>query len=503
MGRKDQEMLGRTLLAASIMLWGLDVRADGPRPPSRTARVRVVDLDVGESSAVELCDGSKAIVKLLAVDETRDKIRSAMRKAKAKVSVNGQTVELTSATYHLPTTVAGIQVDCPITRGYVTNSNQDHWGLVKAARLRLWPAGSPWIEPGTFVYPARQRWFASATQMANEPTFVDGIEQPSAQKIYYHSGLDIGGAEGMVDVVAAAAGLVVSVGKSSLPGYAGTPVDPRYDVAYILDDQGWYYRYSHLQSFESALKPGTNVTLGQKIGVLGKEGGSGGWSHLHFEIVSRQPSGLWGTQEGYAFLWEAYLRQYNPPVIAVARPHILAFTGERVTLDGSRSWSRAGERLRYDWFFSDGTSATGRQVESSFDQPGQFSEILMVSDGLGNVAYDFAVVEVIDRSQPEPVPPAIHAAYSPTLNLHAADAITFKVRTFDTTDGQETWDFGDGTPAVVTHSDGNVKALAPDGYASTVHGFKTPGDYLVRVERSDRKGRKATARLHVHIDPAN
>ena len=156
-------------------------------------------------------------------------------------------------------------------------------------------------------------------------------------------------------------------------------------------------------------------------------------------------------------MWEAYLAQYKPPVIAVARPHILAFTGERITLDGSRSWSRAGERLQYDWSLSDGTSATGPQVERLYDQPGQYSEILKVSDGLGNVAYDFAVVEVIDRSDPEPVAPAIHAAYSPTLNLHPADAITFKVRTFGTTDGEETWDFGDGTPAVVTRSDGNVE----------------------------------------------
>ncbi len=497
-------MLGRTLVVAVLILFpGFFAKADGPPLPTRTPRVRVVDLDMNESVEVELCDGSKARVKLLAVEETRDPLRSAVRRAQVKVEVNGQAVELTSATYHLPTTVAGVQVDCPITRGYMTNTNQDHWGLLKAARLRFWPAATPWIEPGTFVYPARQRWFASATQMANEPTFVDGIEQPSRRKIYYHSGLDIGGAEGMVDVVAATAGLVVSVGKSTLPGYDGTPVDPRYDVAYVLDDRGWYYRYSHLQSFDPAIKPGTNVTLGQKIGLLGKEGGSGGWSHLHFEIVSRQPSGRWGTQEGYAFLWEAYLRQYQPAVIAVARPHILAVTGERINLDGSQSWSRSGEPLRYDWSFSDATVASGPRVERHYDQPGEYSEILKVSDGRGNVAYDFAVVQVIDRADPDAVLHSIHAAYSPTLNLHPADAITFKVRTFSTTDGQETWDFGDGTPAVVTHSDGNVKKLAPDGYASTVHRYKTPGDYLVRVERSDRKGRKATARLHVHIDSAN
>ena len=492
-------MLDRALFGILILSVGAGAWADGPPSPTRTPRVRVVDLDVGESCEVELCDGSKARVKLLSVEESRDAIRSAVRKALARVEINGQAAELTSGTYHLPLAVGGVQVDCPITRGYMTNTDLDHWGLAKAARLRLWPAGSPWIEPGTFVYPARQRWFASATQMANEPTYVDGIEQPSRRKIYYHSGLDIGGAEGMVDVLAATDGLVVSLGTSKLPGYEQTPVAPRYDVIYILDDRGWYYRYSHLQSFDPAITLGARVTPGQKIGLLGKEGGSGGWSHLHFEIVSRQPSGRWGTQEGYAFLWEAYLRQYKPPIIAVARPHILAFTGEVITLDGSRSWSRSGETLRLDWSFTDGTTATGPHVERKYDQPGQYSEVLKVADAHRNVAYDFAIVEVIDRANPEPVPPAIHAAYSPTLNLHPGDAITFKARTFYTTDGQETWDFGDGTPPVTTRSDGNVERLAPNGYASTVHRFDKPGDYLVRVERSDRKGRKATARLHVHI----
>ncbi len=59
--------------------------------------------------------------------------------------------------------------------------------------------------------------------------------------------------------------------------------------------------------------------LGQKLGVLGKEGGSGGWSHLHFDIWARQPSGLWGIEEGYAFLWQAYEQEHSRELIAVAR----------------------------------------------------------------------------------------------------------------------------------------------------------------------------------------
>src|SRR5262249_4555814 len=152
----------------------------------------------------------------------------------------------------------------------------------------------------------------------------------SVRKIYYHYGLDIGGPEEMVDVIAATDGLVVSAGKVALPGYDDTPAKPRYDVIYVLDDQGWYYRYSHL--FTIDVKPGQKVTMGQKLGLLGKEGGSGGWSHLHFDITSKQPSGKWGIQEGYAFLWEAYHGQYKPAILAVARPHHVAWTGQKVTL---------------------------------------------------------------------------------------------------------------------------------------------------------------------------
>src|SRR5262249_3240859 len=191
-------------------------RADGPPGSTREPLQRVVDLDVGESRRVQLRGGSEVEVKLLALDETRDPIRDAVRRAMGKVEGDGHAIELIWATFHLPRTVAGVQVDCPITKGYTTNSDQDHWGLTKAARLRFWPAGSPWVEPGTFVYPVRQRWFASATQMANEPTYVDEFERPTARRIYYHSGLDIGGAGGRGGVGAAPGGVVGFGGPAAL-----------------------------------------------------------------------------------------------------------------------------------------------------------------------------------------------------------------------------------------------------------------------------------------------
>jgi hypothetical protein len=364
----------------------------------------------------------------------------------------------------------------------------------------LWPAKSAWIEPESFVYPLDQRWFASHTQMANEPSYVDGGEVPAEKKIYYHYGLDSGGAEGMVNVFAATAGQVISSGNEILPGYADSPAQPRYDVVYLLDERGWYYRYSHLHTIDPAVRPGARISIGQPIGVLGKEGASGGWSHLHFDITSRQPSGLWGIQDGYAFLWDAYQRKYAPKIRAVARPHHFVATGEKVLLDGSKSWTASGRIARYDWTFTDGTTARGRTVEHTYAHPGEYSEVPKITNARGEIDYDFAVVLVIDPSAPDQLPPTIHPAYAPTLNVHPGDSVTFKVRTFRTTFGNETWDFGDGTEKVVVKSDGNANVHAQDGYAVTQHRFAKPGHYLVRVERSNERGQKAIAHLHVWIE---
>ncbi|MEY4940594.1 MAG: hypothetical protein RIQ93_2329 [Verrucomicrobiota bacterium] len=471
-----------------------------PAPPTREPLVRVADFAVGETQEVRLSDGSKARVKLVEVNEEVDSIRRAVRQARVKVEVNGSTVELKSGNYNLPVAVGGVRIDCSVTRGYNTNSGEDAWGLLKDARLRLWAGTGPLIAEGTFTYPLKQRWFASGSQMANEPTHVDGGEQTLNKKIYYHNDLDFGGCEGMVEVVAATNGLVVSAGTSSLPGYADTPTRPRYDVVYVLDDRGWYYRYSHLFSIDSAIQPGAVIKMGQKIGVLGKEGGSGGWSHLHFGIKSRQPSGKWGTQEAYAFVWEAYVRQNKPRVIAVARPHRFAGVGEVVTLDGSKSWSAAGKIARYDWTLTDGAAAKGAVVQRRYEKPGVYSEILKVTGEDGAIGYDFAVVHIVDPTQPSQLPPSIQAAYAPSLGVRAGDPVTFKVRTFRTTDGTETWNFGDGSPPVTVQSDGNVKTLAKDGFAVTQHRFGQPGDYIVRVERSNARGEKAMAHLYVRID---
>jgi len=472
------------------------------------ALVRVVDLTVGESVQVELCNGEHVQVKLLDLQETRDSIRQAIRSAMVKVQVDGEVIELESGMYNLPQVLGKVQIDCSVTGGYNSNGTPGFWGLEKDARLRFWPAESPLLRPGTFIYPVQQRWLATRTWFDNEP--VDGGTKVLPQ-IYYHSGLDIGGTERLVQVIAATDAIVVSSGVDVLSEYVlkdgstpkygegKSPIAPRADVVYLRDSRGWYYRYSHLDSIDERVHPGRVIRQGEPIGILGKKGASGGWSHLHFEIKSKQPSGKWGTQAGYAFIWEAYRRQFKPQLVAnTSRKHFL-MAGESVTMNGYKSYSANDSIRRFQWLFTDGRRAKGPEVTQTYARPGVYSEVLKVTDKAGNVDYDFASVHVLDPANPDLYVPRIHAAYWPTRDNKVDELITFKVRSFGTTEGEEVWDFGDGSPLAKVKSDGNVDPQAKNGYAITTHAYAKPGDYLVKVQRARSDGVAAVFHLHVHV----
>src|SRR5438874_2604635 len=90
---------------------------------------------------------------------------------------------------------------------------------------------------------------------------------------------------------------------------------------------------------------------------------------------------------------------------------------------GPADKSPAGKVARYDWTFTDGSTARGPAVERAYSQSGAYSEILKVTDSRGEVDYDFAVVLVIDKSASDRLPPTIHPVFAPTLNIHPGDPI--------------------------------------------------------------------------------
>ena len=78
-----------------------------PPKPTREPYVRVVDLNVGESAEVDMCDSGKARVKLLDLQETRDPFRDAVREARVKVEINGKEATLIAGNYNRAMLVVG------------------------------------------------------------------------------------------------------------------------------------------------------------------------------------------------------------------------------------------------------------------------------------------------------------------------------------------------------------------------------------------------------------
>jgi hypothetical protein len=103
------------LLATALTCFATTLCLAGGDPATIEPLVRVVDLNIDDSTEVELCNGSAVTVKLLDLQETRDTVCFAVRRAVVTVEVNGERAELVSATYHLPQTIGGVQIDCAIT----------------------------------------------------------------------------------------------------------------------------------------------------------------------------------------------------------------------------------------------------------------------------------------------------------------------------------------------------------------------------------------------------
>ena len=469
----------------------------------------VFDLTIGETVAPTLSDRTEHRITLLDVHEPRCTVRGLIRFPSITVDIDGEQETVPAALYHLPRNLNGVKIDCPVTRGVAQTVARrlDVYALDKDARIRCWAPNDPLFGPTPIVYPARQAWFATMTQMANERTYVDGGEYPEQDPegyIYHHFGMDIGGHDKAVPIVSARGGKVVVRGEDFIDAKHLV----RYDRVVIRDDTGWYFLYSHLDMIAPNIQLGDCVDPGDPVGVLGKEGASGGWSHLHFGITAPQPSGRYGQVEGYAFLVEAYLNEHPGALLASARPHRAALVGESVELDGSRSICDGAEIASYEWTFQTGETADGVRATKTYDKEGMYSERLTVTDTRGQTDVDFCVVQVLPRgAAPERTPPAMHLTCYPTDNIRVGQPVAFKARTFFkgpfavNNTGEEHWDFGDGATAT-SHSETPARSgsCTDLDFDERWHAYNTPGRYIVTVTRTGQNGLSATAQVKVHVE---
>jgi len=221
---------------------------------------------------------------------------------------------------------------------------------------------------------------------------------------------------------------------------------------------------------------GAFLPVGRKIGLLGRTGPSGNFSHLHLGTsLSREDAGADRPNRRlnlYPWLVAAYQAQHPKGLFAVARPHHACLTGETVTLAGSNSLAFGGSRIvEWRWVLPDGRTVKQAKAETQFDRPGAYVAALWVKDDGGAEDVDFCQVKVFSKSDPEKAMPHIFMTYTPTLEVRPDQPVTFRF-----------WFQGEGGgPIAVDFGDG-ARLADYESYAEVRHAFKTPGIHIVTAQ---------------------
>lgn len=451
----------------------VEVPGSGPPPQDRIddetaeriaySRQRFVYLDPGEAVSFRLRDGTERRVRLESVEEIEDSVIGLARHADVVVSIDGERLELACAPYVMPTETQGLRVQADTTSAWLE--------MPKRVQLSLWDASDPIVDTDLFRFPLPDyRLFSHGIQAYNEPVHLgDRDGDPDGNRFHHNYGVDLAGYEGRQKVASAIDGTVVQThrGEGTLS---------------IRDDRGIVLVYGHLDSILSEIREGTRVARGQWVGMLGRRGASGDFSHLHVGIYLSEAA-MAGDRMSrnlnlYPWMVAAYRARSisgnrggsGAEVLAVARPHRAARTGETVVLDGGRSLAFGTRIASWRWVFHDGASASGPRAERIYERPGSYAVGLWVEDDRGARDVDFATVRVYSLQKPEGVIPTIFATFTPAGRVRVGEPVSFRFWP------QGAWldrlrvDFGDGTV---------LGECLP--YTAVSHRFGEPGIHVVAV----------------------
>jgi murein DD-endopeptidase MepM/ murein hydrolase activator NlpD len=434
--------------------------------PEQAARIkystqRFVYLDIGESCAFQLKNGTEKQISLLSVKEYEDPVIHLTRRADVKIEIDGKPIELTCAPYVMPTRAEGLRIQADTTSAWLK--------IPRRVQFSLWDASEPIVDTNLFRFPLPgYRLFSHGVQAYNEPVHLghrDG--DPQGQRFYHNYGVDLAGYEGRQKVLSCIDGVAIQV-------------DHEQGSLSIRDVRGFILNYGHLDSILSGIKVGSPIKQGQWVGMLGRRGASGNFSHLHVgAYLSESAMNMDRPNRNlnlYPWLVAAYRKESGTNLYAVARPHKTVLTGDRVLFDGSNSMSFKSNIVSFKWEFHDGTSANGPMAEKVYDKPGCYIAALWVKDDHGAVDVDFCKVKVFSRSAPEDVIPTLFVTYYPSAQVCVDEPVNFRVWPQGTEVGHIQIDFGDAT---------FVQDYRP--YSAITHIFKKTGIHIVTI--TGRAGR--------------
>jgi heat shock protein HslJ len=164
-----------------------------------------------------------------------------------------------------------------------------------------------------------------------------------------------------------------------------------------------------------------------------------------------------------------------------------ADTGQQLTFDGAQSKAGSLPIVRYDWDMGDGTRLNGAQVKYTYNNPGNYTVSLTVSDQGG--LSDTATKSVQVNPVVEVVPPT--AVIEGPSAAFVGDPVTFSAA-----DSQQ------GTAAIANYQwqsgDGNDTGLVPESSFTTV--YSQPGTYYPSVTVADAGGLSDSASMAITIN---
>jgi len=355
-----------------------------------------------------------------------------LRLAEVDVDVSGIPVKLLCQPYQMPVVVNGLRLYVDMTFTWAHNVEYAPLPeMPSAIRLAVVLQEEDW-GPSPFVFPIGQYLWRSSSY---NNTWLSLVPYGS---LYYHRGEDFGAIPDHLPVLAGLEGVVVA---SPLPKGDGAS-----NHLILKTANGIELRYSHMnvKTIDPSLVVGKTVRAGMELGTTGMTCG-GTLSqhfdpHLHFNI---QYAGA--LLSAYPLVVESYFRSYPDEAIAVAGGWYYSTPGTEVHLDGSRSVARPNGRImEYEWRLHDGRIVHAPRVKRAYEQPGLYSEELIVRTKNGSEARDFAQVRVYDPKQGRQIAQG-WAHYTPVRGIRPGMPVRFWNRFYNMADAVQV-DFGDGSP---------------------------------------------------------
>jgi murein DD-endopeptidase MepM/ murein hydrolase activator NlpD len=410
-------------------------------------------MDEGIDQEVTLHSGQTFSIRVLSVQEQRDSVVGLIRRAHVRIALNGEQHDLVCAPYVMPTVIGDVRIQADTTSGFTE--------LPGRVQFSAWDAADVIVDLSKFCFPLPDyRLLSHGMQCYNEPVHLGRKDGDPEGRAFYHGyGIDFAGFEGGEAVVSCVDGRVVRV----LPD--AVLVD-------IEDESGLIWEYHHLDSIAKGLAVGDAVRKGDRIGVLGRSGPSGNFSHLHvgaYLTPAHMNQGQYTQRlNWYPWMVEAWRARHPNVPLAVSGAHHQVRMGEAFVLDASNSIPAREPVVRTQWELPDGTRVEAVKTELSLSEPGIYAAVLRIWDSAGHQDVDIHKIKVFSAGEAEPWLPSIFMTSTPTQNVVAGEPMRFRC-----------WLHGaEQEPIRLDFGDGQVMAQ----YASfTVveHTFHTPGVHIV------------------------